>query len=70
MSTPIGTVDQQYDSTGTQELPKNFGSLPYTVIYNSLSTIYTRMTDGATYVFTVTIDSSGRDTAGSGWVKQ
>jgi len=70
MSTPIGMVDQQYDSTGTQELPKNFGSLPYTVSNNPLSTAYTRVADGVTYIFTITLDASGNEVSGSGWVKQ
>jgi len=70
MSTPIGMVDQQYDSTGTQELPKNFGSLPYTVTYRTLYEAYTRNAGGNTYVFTITLDSYGRELSGSGWVKQ
>jgi len=70
MSTPIGMVDQQYDSTGTQELPKNFGSLPYTVAYNSNSTVYTRIAGGNTYIQTSTIDSNGMEISNSGWVKQ
>lgn len=57
------------DSNGTR-LPENFGSLPYTVAYNSNSTVYTRIAGGNTYIQTSTIDSNGMEISNSGWVKQ
>ena len=58
-----------FDSNGTR-LPENFGSLPYTVAYNSNSTVYTRIAGGNTYIQTSTIDSNGMEISNSGWVKQ